>query len=271
MTVQPAPVQSPAMLEAVNLGRRDVKKLPMVMQCFAEVDDTSLNVLSCLCVGEGMIFKADPFQVSATVWWMMPSGSFAFQPTAMQKLADVQDTPDRLKSVLPAGFGVGSSRHAFPFHTMALPPNPASMQNVGVTQDSGPKTNRETLTFQLLPSQMAIALLVPTWPTAMQKDALAQSTLIGRGSAAACGASGRCSAARRARAPAGALRCGRPRGSAWCRCTTRRTAMPPAPCAPCWPVQRRWLGLPRGRALRREKQERQARGPEAGASQTSSH
>lgn len=105
---------------------------PTAVQAVVELHDTPLRKPGIL----GVLWKdhSEPFHRSTTV--------FSSRPTAMQSVADGQDTPSRnAGGSKPAGTGKDWTDHADPFHCSMigrLPPNggPTAVQAVADEQDT---------------------------------------------------------------------------------------------------------------------------------------
>ena len=90
------------------------------MQAVDDGQDTPYSASSVAeSVGLGMdwVFQVDPFQRSAS--GTRKNELFSYSPTAVQAVADEQDTPHRSALGDPAGVGVGWIAQVLPFHRSA--------------------------------------------------------------------------------------------------------------------------------------------------------
>jgi len=111
---------------------------PTAVQEVADEQDTPSNSLP-LVTGFGLDCSTHlvPFQRSATVSNLEPVALLF--PTAVQAVADEQDTPTRTPSLEPDGFGVGWTTHLLPFQRSAsvpLGPYPTAMQALAEEHDT---------------------------------------------------------------------------------------------------------------------------------------
>ena len=93
--------------------------MPTAVQALAEVHDTLLSEawLGFCGLGVGWMDHEVPSHRSAKV--RLPVPKSPANPTAVQALADVHDTPDSPLFWSPAGLGVGWMDHEVPFHRSA--------------------------------------------------------------------------------------------------------------------------------------------------------
>jgi hypothetical protein len=97
----------------------DLEKNPTAVHTLGEVHDTPNRPLSVEPTGLGVGWTDHlwPFQRSASVKYsraLVPK-----PPTAVHAEADVHDTPNRVSSVEPMGWGVGWIDHFLPFQRSA--------------------------------------------------------------------------------------------------------------------------------------------------------
>jgi hypothetical protein len=82
------------------------------MQAEDDVHATENNLGSCPGLGVDSILQVVPSHRSASVPW-------SENPTAMQAVDDVHDTPEMELNCAPEGFGVDCTVHVVPFHRSA--------------------------------------------------------------------------------------------------------------------------------------------------------
>ena len=147
--------------------------------------------------GLGTTDQLLPFQDSARVCWKGAGRPVSkYEPTAVQAVAEVQETPNSLLlSSVPAS-GLGTTDHLLPFQDSTRVPlaggvtrwcEPTAVQAVAETQDTLARSALRTFcglgaTDQVLPFQISVigfSLAVqhaPKWPTAAQNAAVTQET-----------------------------------------------------------------------------------------------
>jgi len=113
---QSAPFQPSANVTGVPVM---LTKEPTEMQAVDDMHDTASSSLSVAPVGFGVPSMAQPlpFQTSAKVT-AVPA-LLTMNPTAVQAVEDVHDTPFRALRLAPVGLGVVSTDQLVPFHASA--------------------------------------------------------------------------------------------------------------------------------------------------------
>jgi hypothetical protein len=117
--------------------------VPIATQLLADTHDMSASTAPARCGGSGAerLVQVLPFHASIR---KDPPVFVLNEPTAMQFLADVHDTANKVAITVPGGAGGLLSVHVLPFHFSAsgaesLPPlvvkEPVAMQNFAVTQE----------------------------------------------------------------------------------------------------------------------------------------
>ena len=95
-------------------------ELPAAVQATAELHDTLASLLATAPAGLGVdcSFQMVPFHLSARVT-SEPEALLKDDPTAVQAVAVLHDTPASFVTIAPAGLGVACTVQAVPFHTSA--------------------------------------------------------------------------------------------------------------------------------------------------------
>ena len=92
---------------------------PMAVQTVAELHDTASMALVVAPAGSGVVWvlQAVPFHASAKV--TSEFELLSSNPTAVQAVAEVHDTPYKALATAPLGLGVVWIPQVVPFHTSA--------------------------------------------------------------------------------------------------------------------------------------------------------